>query len=86
MTQTLKAPILAIAFGIAFGFLVALTLTARADVISRVVDRNVELAKFKADCFKIGRLSYDTDNKQWSCVSREGSMETQSYLPINFRY
>lgn len=71
MTQSLKAPILAITVGIAFGFLVALTLTAKSEVISRVVDKHIELAKFKSDCFKTGRLSYDTGMKQWICVNKD---------------
>ena len=83
MTQLLKAPILAITFGIAFGFLIALTLTAKSEVISRVVDKNIELAKFKAECFKTGRLSYDSGEKQWSCVRQEVGKD---FSLENFRY
>lgn len=85
MTQSLKAPLYAITFVLSMIFLVVLTLTARADVISRVVDKEIELAKFKANCFEIGQLSYDHDRKQWSCVKREGQ-ETNAALPKHFRY
>lgn len=80
--NTMKAPFLAIAFGASLGFLLALTATAKAEIISKVVDEKVELAKFKADCFKIGRLSYDSDKRQWSCVAREGG---EKITPVYFK-
>lgn len=83
MIRKLNETFLAIALGLSMGFLLALTATAKADVISKVVP-NPELKKFQEDCLKIGQLSYYFQTGKLVCEAKKDDKNPPKHLPLYY--